>query len=209
MNLIDKYGTDWFNNKFSGAYFMHNDVPSYVSKARSTGVVVVACPRVNDKVKACTITVPRNFFKDDSVFEVGDLGYRHTLKGKWLAFLSRNNSSYARGISTRNIIATKSQLTDTLSSMGEVAYITDAELCNLALQPKFIPLYDGIKLVQQGKLLSFAASPTVAVVPDPNDISCLVIIICGKPMGKVNSKGNISFVSSISKKYIEETVCHA
>lgn len=213
-NLIDKYGRDWFAQKFAGSYFRYQGVPARVSKAiigpSGTNVVsTTLCPRVNGKVVKATRLIPASHFKDSSMFSVPELGYRHTNSGKWLAFIRRNNGSYIRGLSTRNLNVYESELTKFLRVSGmKIPHLTEDEITNLIMEPTFIPLQRGIKLMLEGKLLSFAASSTVAVVPS-TDSPNLTVLMCDKRIGEVTPDGVMNISLSIAKSYVEETLCES
>lgn len=213
-NLVDKYGRDWFNNKFPGSYFRFCGVPARVIQAQSADrkggksvVKIRLSHRVNNKVVASDKVVPADLFADSSIFNVPELGYRHAHNGKWLVFMRRNNSSYVRGLSTRNLNIFESQFTSYLRSINQVSeFLTEDETVNLVMEPTFVPLNKGIQLMLEGKLLSFAASSTVAVVPS-HDSDNLSVMMCEKQVGFVTSTGELNINLPIAKNYVEESLC--
>ena len=210
MNLIQKYGTRWFRSKFNGTYFMHRGIPAVIQTVHEhkPAVAVAMHHRTGGEVKSMIQDVPYDTFMDHKMFSVPELGYRHSQGGKWLGYISRNNSSYVRGVGTQNIRTQESNLTRSLRRMGvKIANPTPGELCNMVLDPGFIPFYKGIKLMLDGKIVSFAASPTIAVVPTPDE-DTFTIMMCSREVGTVSADGEISMALPFAKTYIEETVCN-
>ena len=203
-NLVDKYGTDWFLNKFRGTYFSYNGIPARVTGASREGVNATVVPRINDEVVARPVIVPNTYFMDSSRFNVPELGYRHDDGGKWLGFLKRNNSSYVRGLSTRNIVSLESDITKFLRTRTRVKVMSENDINNIVMQPKFIPLYRGIQLMLAGKIVSFAASPTIAVVPSRDGRDPLEIMVCEKVVGTVSDEGTMNIQVPVARTYIEE-----
>lgn len=213
-DLVTKYGREWFNNKFPGSYFMYKGIPARVGRAersptsRDGSVVhITMCPRVNNEVKVVKSHIPTDYFQNSDMFSVPELGYRHTANGKWLAFLQRNNSSYVRGLSTRNLNVFESEFTKFLKRNG-VREPTPNEdvITSLVMEPTFVPLHRGIKMMLEGKLLAFAASPTVAVVPAKAHEG-LQILMCDKEIGSVDVDGAMNITLPTARNYVEETLC--
>ena len=208
-DLISTYGTDWFNSKFGGTYFSHKGLPARVVQARRSGVDVVLCPRVNNTVKTLKTQLPFSTFQDSKMFSAPELGYRATAGGAWLKFMSRNNGSYVRGVSTRNLKQESTAFSDYMyeSFYSSLPRIGENEINNIVMDPSFVPITRGIKLVMEGKLFAFAASPTIAVVPSIDSINSLTILMCQKEVGTVDSKGNIEITAPISANYLKEILC--
>ena len=214
-NIVDKYGREWFANKFNGSYFSYRGVPARVLQPErdphnrnKTVVLTALCPRVNDEVKSIQARIPADYFTDSGMFSVPELGYRHADNGKGLYFLRRNNASYVRGLSTRNIQVYESDFTRYLRTIGvRSPALNENQLNNIVIEPNFIPLYKGIKLMLSGKLLSFAASAAVAVVPSANEDSSLTILMCDKQIGTVSASGVVSMSLPTAQSYVEEMLC--
>lgn len=208
-NLVDKYGARWFTSKFSGAYFSHKGIPASVNDiTNDSNVRVNLYPRVDNEVRSMSVVLPKEEFVDHKMFSVPELGYRHASNGKWLGFISRNNSSYNRGIGVNNIRTTESNLTRSIRRLGiQVQSPKASELCNMVIDPGFIPFHKGIALMLAGKIASFAASPTIAVVPTPEE-DTFTIMMCSREVGTVSASGEINLVLPFAKNYIEETLCN-
>lgn len=214
-DLVTKYGRDWFNNKFPGSYFMFNGIPARVGRAERDPVerdkfrvAITACPRVDGEVRPAARHIPSDYFQNSEMFGVPELGYRHAQGGKWLAFLRRNNGSYVRGLSTRNLNVFESDFTIFLRTQGiRPAPVDENALTSIVMQPNFIPLHRGIKLMLEGKLLSFAASPTIAVMPSRGEEDGLTVYMCDKVIGSVDMDGTMNITLPTARTYVEETLC--
>lgn len=206
-NLIEKYGPSWVQNKFHGSYFRYNNMPAKMLEVVGDEVVAQVALRKSGGVERKVIRVPASYFPTSEVFNVPELGYRHAQEGRWLAFISRNNSSYHRGLSASNIRVVESSHTEYLRmNRVPVKSLNDSELCNVIMDPNFIPFHKGIKLMLDGKIMSFAASPTIAVVPDHSGEG-LIVRMCSKEIGTVSPDGVLSITAPFAQNYIEETVC--
>lgn len=205
-NLIEKYGPDWFRQKFNGTFFLHEGKPARIVDAGSRAVVAQIMDRnpTTGNIEGGRFTLSPDDFPDSSKFVVPELGYRHTRDGAYLSFLYRNNSSYVRGLSIRNLQQRLHPLTRMLQNRGlSITPPNEDELTYLAMKPEFLPLHSGISKMLRGELVSFAASPTLAVVPSTNQDSELTILFCSKAIGTVDANGNMSLSSPIANDYIE------
>lgn len=171
-NLIDKVGQVYFNRRFQGSYFMDDKGrPSILQAALGDGeVTYIALTGTPSRVIETTRTLPNEFFTGLETFSVPTLGWRSHSEGRYLAFFSRNNRSYHRGLSVGNLNVELSPMTRWLVSTKNVQDPrSDKVLCLLALKPNFTPFTEGVRQMREGEILSFAVSPTIAVVPDEDD----------------------------------------
>lgn len=205
-NLIEKYGYDWFRNKFSSSYFMYKGIPAQILEVNEDEVLAQLAPRINGEVKRIVTEVEADYFPDSTLFAVPELGYRHAQDGRYLTYVSRNNGSYHRGLSPGNTRLNDSEHTIILRDNGiPVPPLSNHEKCNLIMEPTFIPFSRGIKLMLEGKIMSFAASPTIAVVPNYEDDG-LLIRMCSKDIGTVSPEGEVTFTATLAQNYLEGTL---
>lgn len=204
-NLLAKYGSSWFTTKFNGTFFMYEGKPARVLEAfNNRSVHIRVLDKLDGRVVGNNLEVSGDLFPDSSVFSVPELGYRHARDGLYLAFFVRNNSSYVRGLSLRNLNARVSNITKLIQRrLSSVPPPSQDDLNYMAMKPEFVPFHEGIRKVLAGELVSFAASPTLAVVPSPTSETELTLLFCGKSVGKVDSSGNLRITSSITSEYIE------
>lgn len=204
-NLINDYGRDWFTSKFAGAMFYHRGVPARVVEATRSAVVTDVVVKHENKVKQMRINLPYDEFKSSDRFCAPDLGYRHLMNGKVLVFIRRENTSYVRAVALRNIRAEESQLTTQVIEEGLIKEpITDADLHYAVMHPNYIPLHKGIALLRQRKMLSFAASPVIAVEQAPSLDGKLNVLAAGKVVGSVDNDGVMNIILPFANSLIED-----
>lgn len=195
MNLIEEVGLDYFYDRFNGTMFEGpNGKPCFIGHNNgSRGVVSVKeLEGPVNKCRATDITIPYSFFSSMAVFAAPEIGWRQAEKGKYLTYFSRNNGSYTRGLCRRNLVTAFAPVSEwaMLRSLYPVAhYEQEATKVLLAMRPEFTPMNEGIKLMQAGKILSFAASHRLAVVPDENDT--MAILFNQQKVGIVTASGEI------------------
>lgn len=199
MNLVQKYGPNWFNSKFNSSMFKHNGMLASIMHADHNNVDIKVYPKGR---KPFTAHVSVDTFPDASMFNVPELGYRTHDKGKWLCYLGRNNSSYHRGLRYRDITQSQSSLTSYLKTQTRVISPTEDEILRMVFHPNYIPLHTGIKLMLEGKLMSFAASASVAVIPD-HESDGLLILMNENVVGRVDENGTLSYLFNYAAPYIE------
>lgn len=207
-NLVAQYGSDWFYTKFSGSFFRHEGVPFKViphSGSRRTAWIPCLKLEKNEEgaVQGTETNVSVSAFTDVSVFSVPNLGWRSALRGKYLAYFSRNNNSYHRGLSSRNLAATESLMTRWLTRNSDFNYdvVDDNFRAYTAMCPEFLPLTEGVAKMARGEILSFAVSPTIAVLP--HDEGSFAVMFKEKVAGYVSPDGNMSLVIPELNSYME------
>lgn len=204
-NLISNYGVDWFTSKFGGAMFWHRGAPARVHKATREGVLANFVVKHAGKIKPVQALLPHSEFVNSDRFNAPDLGYRHMAGGKILVFIRRENTSYVRAVALRNIRAEESQLTTQVLNSDLISDpITDDDLHYAIMQPGFIPMHKGIELLRQRKMLSFAASPVIAVEQSPELDGSLNILAAGKSVGTVSVDGTVNITLPFAINLIED-----
>ena len=199
MNLIQKYGASWFNSKFNGSFFMRDGVLASVYNVEHDHVALKMYPK---RRRQFIIRAKHSEFPNADMFSVPEMGYRTHDKGKWLSYLGRDNTSYHRGLRSRDITISESSLTYYLKAQTHVISPKAEEIAQLVYSPNYIPLHTGIKLMLEGKLMSFAASASVAVIPD-NESDGLLLLMNENVVGSVSEDGTLSYVFKYAKPYVE------
>lgn len=170
-NLIEEYGTDFCRRKFAGSFFRGPDtIPCIFKEIRSDGVAAQkltgSVSSSKSTVKTEDAVVPYDFFTDLGVFSTPALGWRSALQGRVLAYFTRDNRSYHRGLSVANLQANFCPMTEWLMATGHLPIrLEEKHYCLMAFKPTFLPMAEGLSKMREGKLLSFAASESVAVTP--------------------------------------------
>lgn len=198
-NLIEKYGASWFNSKFGQSMFESEGLLCRIDSVSHDHVMVKTFHK--DRTPKLRKTKFAQF-ADSAMFNVPEMGYRTFDKGKWLCYLGRNNTSYHRGLRYRDITRSLSTLTQYLKGQTRVVEPKEDELLQLVYRPNFIPLHTGIKLMLEGKLFSFAASASVAVIPD-HESDGLLILMNENVVGRVDENGVMSYTFNYAKEYVE------
>lgn len=192
-NLIDELGIDYFNTRFHKSMFLDEEGrPSYVRETAGRHEV-----RVNTLVddRPEELTLRRSFFKDMEVFATPTLGWRARDEGASIFYLARNNRSYHRGISVRNLKITTHPLSRALNAPVTIRSIEANTLSMLkfvedVLKPKYIPYREGVAKLLEGELISFAISPYLSVVANESGGGTLMFAL--REVGNVDENGNLS-----------------
>lgn len=204
-NLVEQYGSSWFMNKFNGCFFLHNGEPHIVQNNATRWRTNVPCVKVEkgEEVYAGYETVvPTDAFTDISVFSVPNLGWRSSDKGRCLYYLTRNNSSYHRGLSQRNVTAYPSTLTTWLQGYtGYNAFLTKEMLAYTSLVPDFLSIPEGVAKIRAEEILSFAVSPTIAVLPIGEDK--MAVMFKQKRAGTIMPDDSMSLIIPELNSYME------
>ena len=205
-NLIEQYGRDWFISKFNGSFFLHEGEPHIVAAGLNnnwrTNVPCKKLTKQEERVVVQQVYVPHTMFTDVSVFSIPNLGWRSLDKGRYLSYYKRNNNSYHRGLSMRNLTQEDSQLTRWLAvRSGWEMPNADTMVPYAAMCPEFIPLTEGIEKIRNQEIVSFAASPTIAVFPIGNDQ--LAVMFKQKQAGVINPDNSMTLHIPELNSYME------
>lgn len=173
MSIIKEVGRDYFESRFSNCFFIGPSGNTCIIRSRSRPRDAIDCVEVKsvkNQVVTTDVAVPHSFFTDMGVFKTPPLGYRHDRGGLFLASFYRDNTSYTRGVCTANLKHTYALHTQLLMRMKKLPTSTDEYYsANLIMKPKFLSVGEGVEAMNKGKLLSFAASADVAVIPQEGD----------------------------------------
>lgn len=192
MNLVEQVGWDYFGSRLSGCIFTHEDKTFVIegitgSRARHVNVKEVESPK---SLKAETI--PFDFFQSFSFLRVPPLGWRTSHHGRVLVRLSRNNSSYTRGVTLKNMHREFAPHTEYMFRMGKLLRF-DTDLPGykalLVTKPGHLSMSEGLDALNKGRLLSFTNSENIAVVPESDSI---YNIMCGSAhVANISPEGEV------------------
>jgi hypothetical protein len=201
-NLIESIGENYFNRRFADTFFLDDRKrPSVVVRAGEGQVTYEALTGSASRVSSTHRTLPYSFFEGLGNFSVPILGWRTRDKGRFLAFFSRNNRSYHRGLSPDNLQMVYSDLTAWAGRSGNTNLDIDYKTkCFMAMKPSFLPFTEGVQKMRDGELLSFAVSPTVAVVP--GEEGKLDVYFRQSKAGVVAPDGTVSFDIPLLAEYV-------
>ena len=204
MNLIDRIGREYFNRRFARSFFYDDEGrPSIIQSARTEGVDYTALTGSSKRVTSTIRNLPHDFFTGLEKFHVPYLGWRSASNGKYLAFFSRNNRSYHRGLAENNLDIAQSAMTRWMyRSKNLTTNLSENLKCLMALKPEFVPFTEGIRAMRAGELVSFAVSPTIAVMPDVDNT--MAIYFRQAKAGMVRADDSVVFDVPLLSTYVGE-----
>jgi hypothetical protein len=193
-NLIESLGTDYFNQRFEGSMFRDPEGrPSFMEMASHNGVSVKSLTGVVGKLSTVSHLLPHAFFSGLEVFAVPDLGWRSVQGGRFLARLSRNNQSYARGVTFSNLRTYQHPMTTAMMEEGLLSsgyYAQRGVITKMVFDQEYLSLSEGLSLMREGDVLSFCISPNMAVVAEGDDVAGL--LLGDNKVGTVSYDGTIN-----------------
>lgn len=172
-NIVEQVGPDYFSPRFQGSIFIGpNGNPFYIDRIDCPSTKLVNCREVRSPNGSVEATVPFEYFQTFKFLAVPELGWRAAEKGRMLVRLQRNNTSYTRGITTKNVHREYAPHTEYMFSLGKLKKI-DVEtvdyLVSLVTKPNHLTMAEGIEALNRGAIMSFTNNSKVAVVPESNN----------------------------------------
>jgi hypothetical protein len=209
MNLIQELGLGYFGERFNRCMFFGPDGKAcYILDAnRSEGIKCAVVEGPSTKPVVTETYIPPDFFKDLSVFGVPALGWRSTAQGRYTVYMSRNNRSYHRGVSSgilNKFVAPSSELLIRDDGVSPEYYSRESTVVSMVMNPEFITMRDGIAAMADGSLYSFAISANLAVLPMSDESYGLYFNT--NRVGSVSPGGNISCSIPVVRRLLEEGV---
>lgn len=195
MNLVQQVGAEYFSSRFGGCIFVGpNDKPHYIE-----GVSVrrtVNCKEAESHKQLKNVELPFDFFSTFKFLAVPELGWRSADDGRVLLRYSRDNKSYTRGITLKNVSREYAEHTEYMFGMGKLNK-KDIEapsfIASTVVQPEHLSMSDGVEAMKNGKIMAFTNSASVAVVPESDS---LFNIYCGSThVANTTPEGEITLVS--------------
>lgn len=172
MSLIQEVGRDFFNRKYEGSFFLNdNNKPSILLRADDDGAVHHReIGGSIDRLLVKERTVSADFFTGHETFSTPPLGWRCRSRGRIMSYFSRNNRGYHRGLCVGNLTLDHSPMTRWMLQSGNVVNdLSENTKCIMAMKPEYMPFLEGLAEMRAGKIVSFAASASLAVVVDEAD----------------------------------------
>lgn len=206
MNIVEQVGADYFSSRFGGSFFFGpNGQPCILQGAFSRNVV--DAHEVTGPKTAKTIHIPRDFFQSFQFLTMPPLGWRSAQRGRVLVYLSRNNTSYTRGVNSKNIFKTFAPHTEYMFRMGKLdklELLRAEQLLLLVANPQHMSMEEGMAELNAGKRMAFTNGDEIAIVPESNtkyNIYCGTQIVADiTPEGEVTVReGCEDFESEVLK----------
>lgn len=206
-NLVEELGRGYFLERLRGSmFFKDKDTPAIITGANSEGVEVTTFSGQVGRISKQNEVLPNAFFKDQAMLAVPPLGWRSAMKGRALVFLSRlGRRTYTRGVGTHNLHSDMHPMSQFLIDKGALSYnylTKPGTLTMLVMKPEYMPLSEGIKAIFKGEILSFAASPNIAIAPSSDKE--LSIYFNRNKVGVIDGNGNVNCKISIVNNLLEE-----
>jgi hypothetical protein len=199
-NLIESLGTDYCNQRVTGAMFLHNgaahtfDGVDYDPDAKNKiSVFATRYTGTTEKVKTEKVRIPTDNFPNWGALNFPTLGYRQAAAGQVLVTISRINS-ISRGLNWRDVRTTPHDVSYSCQDLFGIDlehFTTGPRLVMMVLKPEYTPLSVGLPAVLAGKIPAFALSADFAIAPAA-DADFLEILYRGRAVGGVDENGKIS-----------------
>lgn len=195
MNLVDQVGWDYFATRLGGCIFINDGKTFYIEGITGSRSRHVNCKEVESAKSLRSEQFPFEFFKSFSFLKVPPLGWRTSHDGRVLVYTSRNNASYTRGITLKNIQREYAPHTEYMFRMGKVSR-TDMDLPGykalLVTKPEHLSMQDGLAAMNRGKIMSFTNSENIAVVPESDSV---YNVMCGLThVANISPEGQVSLL---------------
>lgn len=194
MSLIAQLGMDQFLTKYSGSFFMHEGLPCFVTGSNRDGNVKAdKIGGTINKPVTTQVVIDPEFFTDMGVFATPALGWRVAGNGRYLVYMQRNNGSFHRGTCIDNITFNYHEMTTWFAQnngLNMEYYSRNAAICKLVMEPVYLPLTEGLALIQKGKIVSFAVNELMAIVPSENGL--YDVLFREKKVGTVDDNGSVT-----------------
>lgn len=195
MSIIKDVGIDYFMQRFNGSVFLgENGNVHFFEGGRYTRDTVTVKEVTGEELKATArwVDVPHDFFVNLNFLSLPPLGYRTADRGRYLCYFQRKNSSYTRGYTVSNASRKYADHTLYMFEMGKLEKAKAERhevVAALLAKPRFLTLSEGLEEMNKGKLLCFANSPDIAVVPE--DDSKYNVIFKDVHVGNITPEGEM------------------
>lgn len=175
-NLVEELGVSYVLDRFRECMFLDGEGKScYIDGSRPWLRGHVAVNVVDGTPEAPVVAqgqLTAEFFKDLTVLATPALGWRQSNEGRYLVHFTRDNRSYHRAVAPANLkrsFAPSTRYLVNTSNLDRAIYDGVDSTALLVLKPQYTPFREGLEAMRNGAILSFAVSPTIAVIPDMNN----------------------------------------
>ena len=208
-NLLQSLGRDYFDSRCEGSmFFGPGGSPSSILRASRDNYNQVIIKSYTGKIGRITTEqaeLEADFFSGLEVLRTPELGWRTALDGKYLAFLSRNNRGYTRGVTGANLTTNLHPMSMSLIEDGEISnsYFENLGVqTKLVMEPDYLTLAEGMASMREGNILSFAMSASMALVVESDEAASL--LLGRRRVGSVSFDGTINCTIPYVRANLEE-----
>ena len=194
MNIVEQVGAEYFSGRFAGCIFVGpNGNPHYIDGVMNPRSGLVNCKEVETPKSVRNTAIPFDFFESFKFLSMPEVGWRSAEDGRVMVRLQRNNTSYTRGITLKNVLKEYAEHTEYMFNMGKISK-KDVELgsylATLVTRPSHLSMQEGVDAMNKGKLMAFTNSAHVAVVPESDSV---YNILCNSThVANVSPEGEVS-----------------
>lgn len=194
MNIVEQVGPEYFSGRFAGCIFVGpNGNPHYIEGIHNSRSGQVNCKEVESPKSVRNANIPFDFFDTFKFLTVPEIGWRTVEGGRVMVRLQRNNTSYTRGITLKNVHKEYAEHTEYMFSMGKINK-KDIELgsylATLVTRPEHLSMAEGVDAMNKGKIMAFSNSAHIAVVPESNTV---YNILCNSThVANISPEGEVS-----------------
>lgn len=190
-NLVEELTPNYFNEFFTGALFLRDDVLLQVENAGRYNTTA------RNYEQGGRVEIPNSFFTGYKIFEYPILGYRK-LDEHRVAYLTRRQAT-ARGVRPGTIHMDLSPASVQLRDLGAVPPIgasrSESSKAIAAFRPRFDSISD-IPGLLAGQQLALVLSPSIMIEPSVDALSDWYSVYYKQSViGKINSRGAITWTS--------------
>lgn len=202
MNLIEKYGSEWFSDKFLDCLFLYQGNILIVKAFTDDEQIVCVNRKENTYVK-----VPTSYFNASRVFSTPEIGWRSSKEtGSFLAYMTKRNS-YKRGITLTNLSYTISGPSKALKRFGTDKIkkeINEAleDTPYMVFHPHHMSLEEGLSALNDGSRLSFTLNHKIAVAVKSS--RTYTVYVNQLPAGTITTSGKLTTDSPHLTKLLEK-----
>lgn len=212
MDLIKELGQDYFSQRFNGCFFLDPDKQVCAVNAdyewQAKQVPIIRFHRGEEVISPEQSSLPYSFFESMQVFAVPPLGWRTAAKGCYLVHFNRNNKSYHRAVAPVNLRKYISPITAFLMNSDNLpnrkSYEQQGVVAHLVMRPEYLKIREGVSAIREGKILTFATSPNIAIIPDVGDR--LSVWFNTKEVGYIEADNSISCKLPAVRSMIETSL---
>lgn len=197
-DFVRKLGSDYFFERWRGAWFNFNGVVASINGIR-TGENNVQCSTIDGD----HLVIPLDFFVGFEILKYPPLGYRRIAES--MVFRITKQQGYLAGIRQQNLTSEASPMTALLLENRVVRYSTQD-----LIKSVFLPQYDSpdaIRLLVEGEISNVVLDQDTLIEPSfRGNEEGFDVFFKGSCIGGFQENGEVQARNRKNKKFIEKVV---
>ena len=203
-NLIDELGSEYITQMYSGAIFLHNDVPHMLDRVRDGRV---ACYAVDNGDWHPT-NLSWDDFPDMAKFSWPALGYRNVdYKKHTLVVEVCAQRSTKRGLRTQllSVANTKAGALFNVDLPPPLLLGNQVQQAYSLLKPRYFTLEEARTMLHDGKAVSCAISANLAIEINPFSARTqeMSVLYRGAKIGAMLQDGTLEVPNQLAKRFLK------